>query len=199
MLVDVWFHDYVIYMYELTLFLHNECMVVCREVQVGVLLPFSWSSNAKANDQKITRKLWKTNVWLNAIGPPKWTTEYWIWPILQFEPIAISPSDFLVRWCYRIEVGEIYIITLHRYLWLPSAKILHLSTKLHLSLKMALSKIQTGQVGSKAQAQEKFLGWISTKEPGNCRHHVGHLVVMVGWVKGMKSYPAHGLTWRMDL
>lgn len=38
---------------------------------------------------------------------------------------------------------------------------------------MALSKIQTGQVGSTAQAQEKFLGWISTEEPRHCRHHVG--------------------------
>lgn len=38
---------------------------------------------------------------------------------------------------------------------------------------MALSKIQTGQVGSTAQAQEKFLGWISTEEPRHCRHRVG--------------------------
>lgn len=54
------FHDASVY--ELMLFLQIECIVVCREVQVGVLVPFSWSSNAKAKeDQKKTRKLWKTN------------------------------------------------------------------------------------------------------------------------------------------
>lgn len=51
-LVNVWFHD--VGVYELMLFLQIEFMVVCREVQVGVLVAFSWSSNAKAKEDQKT-------------------------------------------------------------------------------------------------------------------------------------------------